>query len=278
MFRWHTRSGEIAEYNDRCKRLCVNPRDRDNTLNIFTKDKLALVLIGIFVLVLSRWSIAAYASEKPPFDVDWACNLIMESLVQGQHKENLPQEIEVVNPEAVSIETEDGGMIIDFGKEEDTETSEFDSNLAEFIEDSELDKLANDLLSSFESDKQSRSEWAKSYVKGLDLLGMKIEERQQPWAGSSGVFHPVLTESIVRFQAQAMGEIFPAQGPVRTKTVGKISREKTEQAKRVENEMNYLLTEEMTEYRDETEQMLFKLPLAGSAFKKSLIFNFNNVI
>ena len=99
-------------------------------------------------------------------------------------------------------------------------------------------------------------------------LGMKIEERQQPWAGSSGVFHPVLTESIVRFQAQAMGEIFPAQGPVRTKTVGKISREKTEQAKRVENEMNYLLTEEMTEYRDETEQMLFKLPLAGSAFKK----------
>ena len=177
-------------------------------------------------------------------------------------------EVEVVNPEAVSIETEDGGMIIDFGKEEDTETSEFDSNLAEFIEDSELDKLANDLLSSFESDKQSRSEWAKSYVKGLDLLGMKIEERQQPWAGSSGVFHPVLTESIVRFQAQAMGEIFPAQGPVRTKTVGKISREKTEQAKRVENEMNYLLTEEMTEYRDETEQMLFKLPLAGSAFKK----------
>jgi len=177
-------------------------------------------------------------------------------------------EVEVVNPEAVSIETEDGGMIIDFGKEEDNETSEFDSNLAEFIEDSELDKLANDLLSSFESDKQSRSEWAKSYVKGLDLLGMKIEERQQPWAGSSGVFHPVLTESIVRFQAQAMGEIFPAQGPVRTKTVGKISREKTEQAKRVENEMNYLLTEEMTEYRDETEQMLFKLPLAGSAFKK----------
>ena len=177
-------------------------------------------------------------------------------------------EVEVVNPEAVSIETEDGGMIIDFGKEEDNKTSEFDSNLAEFIEESDLEKLASELLSSFESDKQSRGEWAKSYVKGLDLLGMKIEERQQPWAGSSGVFHPVLTESIVRFQAQAMGEIFPAQGPVRTKTVGKITQEKTEQAKRVENEMNYLLTEEMTEYRDETEQMLFKLPLAGSAFKK----------
>ena len=177
-------------------------------------------------------------------------------------------EIEIVNPEAVSVETEDGGMIIDFGKDEEEMTSEFDSNLAEFMEDGDLEKIASDLLSSFDSDKQSRGEWAKSYVKGLDLLGMKIEERQQPWAGSSGVFHPVLTESIVRFQAQAMGEIFPAQGPVRTKTVGKITKDKTEQAKRVENEMNYLLTEEMTEYRDETEQMLFKLPLAGSAFKK----------
>ena len=92
---------------------------------------------------------------------------------------------------------------------------------------------------------------------------MKIEERQQPWSGASGVFHPVLTESIVRFQAQAMGEIFPAGGPVRTKIVGKQTTEKNDQANRVENEMNYLLTEEMTEYRDETEQMLFKLPLAG---------------
>jgi len=178
-------------------------------------------------------------------------------------------EIDVVNPDAVSVETEDGGMIIDFtGGEEDNENAKFDDNLAEFIEEDELTSLSTELLSSFDSDKQSRSEWAKSYVKGLDLLGMKIEERQQPWAGSSGVFHPVLTESIVRFQAQAMGEIFPAQGPVRTKIIGKKSREKNEQANRVESEMNYLLTEEMTEYRDETEQLLFKLPLAGSAFKK----------
>ena len=125
-------------------------------------------------------------------------------------------------------------------------------------------------LSSFKSDQQSRDEWAKSYVKGLDLLGMKIEERQQPWAGSSGVFHPVLTESIVRFQA-GNGRNISCIWPVRTKTVGKITRDKTQQAKRVENEMNYLLTEEMTEYRDETEQMLFKLPLAGSAFQKSLL-------
>ena len=178
--------------------------------------------------------------------------------------------VEVLNPEAVSVETEDGGMIIDFTGEQVEEIigGGFDANLAEEIEESELQAMASDLLSSFQSDRQSRNEWAKSYVKGLDLLGMKIEERQQPWAGSSGVFHPILTESIVRFQAQAMGEIFPASGPVRTKIVGKMSLEKTEQASRVENEMNYLLTEEMTEYRDETEQMLFKLPLAGSAFKK----------
>ena len=178
--------------------------------------------------------------------------------------------IEVENPDSVSVETEDGGMIIDFTGEQVEEilSGGFDSNLAEQIEEQDLREMAGELISSFNSDRQSRSEWAKSYVKGLDLLGMKIEERQQPWAGSSGVFHPILTESIVRFQAQAMGEIFPASGPVRTKILGKMSVEKTEQASRVENEMNYLLTEKMTEYRDETEQMLFKLPLAGSAFKK----------
>jgi len=178
--------------------------------------------------------------------------------------------IEVENPDSVSIETEDGGMIIDFTGEqvEEIMSGGFDANLADQIDEGDLQSMASELISNFNSDRQSRSEWAKSYVKGLDLLGMKIEERQQPWAGSSGVFHPILTESIVRFQAQAMGEIFPASGPVRTKIVGKMSVEKTEQAARVENEMNYLLTEEMTEYRDETEQMLFKLPLAGSAFKK----------
>ena len=177
-------------------------------------------------------------------------------------------EIEIENPDSVSVETEDGGVIIDF---EGSKTEELlgpsTCNLAEFLEEGELQELASDFIDNFNTDRQSRGDWAKSYVKGLDLLGMKIEERQQPWSGASGVFHPVLTESIVRFQAQAMGEIFPASGPVRTKN-GKHTTEKTEQASRVENEMNYLLTEEMTEYRDETEQMLFKLPLAGSAFKK----------
>ena len=186
-------------------------------------------------------------------------------------KEETEISIEVKAPEeAVSIETEDGGMIIDFTGEEvnDIMSNEFDENLADQIDEQELASMASELIGSFNTDRQSRSEWAKSYVKGLDLLGMKIEERQQPWAGASGVFHPILTESIVRFQAQAMGEIYPASGPARTKILGKMSVEKTAQAKRVEDEMNYLLTEEMTEYRDETEQMLFKLPLAGSAFKK----------
>ena len=136
------------------------------------------------------------------------------------------------------------------------------------MEKSDLDEMGSELVSDFESDRTSRKEWSRSYVKGLDLLGMKIEERTQPWEGASGVFHPLLSEAIVRFQAQVMGEIFPASGPVRTKIVGKQTKEKNAQAKRVEHEMNYMLTEEMTEYRDEMEQMLFRLPLAGSAFKK----------
>jgi len=178
--------------------------------------------------------------------------------------------VEVVNPDAVSVETDDGGMVIDFegSATEELMGADHNSNLAEFIEDSDLDEMASDLVSDFESDRTSRKEWSRSYVKGLDLLGMKIEERTQPWEGASGVFHPLLSEAIVRFQAQAMGEIFPASGPVRTKIVGKQTKEKSEQSKRVEHEMNYMLTEEMTEYRDETEQMLFRLPLAGSAFKK----------
>jgi hypothetical protein len=189
--------------------------------------------------------------------------------IEGQ-EDSEALEIEIVNPEAVSIETEDGGMVIDFegGITDSLVGPGHDANLAEFIDDDELKIMASDLLADFQADRESRSDWARAYVKGLDLLGMKIEDRQQPWAGASGVFHPLLTEAVVRFQAQAMGEIFPASGPVRTKIVGKQTPERTDQANRVQNEMNYLLTEEMSEYRDETEQMLFKLPIAGSAFKK----------
>ena len=179
-------------------------------------------------------------------------------------------EIQVMNPDAVSIESDGEEVIIDFNGEftEDIIGPDHDANLAEYIEDADLQVLASELVEDFVADRQSRKDWARSYVKGLDLLGMKIEERTQPWAGAAGVFHPVLTEAVVRFQAQAMSELFPASGPVRTKIIGKKDEEKLDQAKRVEDEMNYLLTEEMSEYRDETEQMLFRLPLAGSAFKK----------
>ena len=194
-----------------------------------------------------------------PFEVD----------VEGNPSES-ELKVEVVNPDAVSIETEDGGVVVDFegSATEELMGADHNSNLAEYMEEEDLEEMASDLVSDFESDRTSRKEWSRSYVKGLDLLGMKIEERTQPWEGASGVFHPLLSEAIVRFQAQAMGEIFPASGPVRTKIVGKQTKEKNEQSKRVEHEMNYMLTEEMTEYRDETEQMLFRLPLAGSAFKK----------
>ena len=189
--------------------------------------------------------------------------------IEGQ-EDSEDIQIEVVNPDAVSIETEDGGVIIDFEGEvtESLVGPGHDANLAEFIDDDELTVMASEMIADFQADRESRSDWARAYVKGLDLLGMKVEDRQQPWSGASGVFHPLLTEAVVRFQAQAMGEIFPASGPVRTKIVGKQTPERTDQANRVQNEMNYLLTEEMSEYRDEMEQMLFKLPIAGSAFKK----------
>lgn len=179
-------------------------------------------------------------------------------------------EVEIVNPDAVGITSEGESMIIDFTGDvtEDMIGPDHDSNLAEYLEEGELEGLASELVDDFVADRESRKDWARSYVKGLELLGMKIEERTQPWAGAAGVFHPVLTEAVVRFQAQAMGELFPASGPVRTKIMGKVDLDKQEQAQRVETEMNYLLTEEMTEYRDETEQMLFRLPLAGSSFKK----------
>ena len=148
------------------------------------------------------------------------------------------------------------------------ENAPHDANLAEYIKDAELEAIADELIDHFSSDRESRSEWASAYIKGMDLLGMKVEERTEPWNGASGVYHPMMTEAVVKFQAQAMGELLPASGPVRSKIVGKLTTEKFEQAQRVETELNYLITEKMPDYRDEMEQMLFKLPMAGSAFKK----------
>ena len=177
-------------------------------------------------------------------------------------------EIEIVNPESVSVETPDGGMIIDFDPEAMEGQAAHDDNLAEFIEEGELRTVSSELVSAYESDRDSRSDWEDTYINGLDLLGLKHEDRTIPWDGACGVFHPLLTESVIRFQAQAIQEIFPASGPVKTSIVGRITQEKQSQADRVKNYLNYLITERMTEYRSETEKMLFSLPLAGSAFRK----------
>lgn len=167
-------------------------------------------------------------------------------------------EIDIINPDAV---------IISELEEEDIPIPH-DANLAEYIDEDDLVGIAAELVAEFEADRRSRKDWAEAYVKGMDLLGMKIEDRDQPFEGASGVFHPVLTETIIRFQAQAMDELFPAKGPALTKVVGEKTPEKMAQSRRVEAELNYQCTEEMSEYRDETEQMLFHLPMAGSAFKK----------
>ena len=171
--------------------------------------------------------------------------------------------------EVETTETDDGGMIIDFDPSASQMTdASFDSNLVDFIDEDELTSMGNELISAYQSDKDSRSDWEETYVKGLDQLGLKIEERTTPWSGACGVFHPMLSEAVIKFQSQAISEIFPAAGPVRTKIVGTIDSDKEKQSQRVQDYLNYLLTYEMTEYRSETEKMLFSLPLAGSAFRK----------
>ena len=178
-------------------------------------------------------------------------------------------EIEIVNPESVSIETEDGGMMFDFDPEADmSDEIPFDANLAEYLEESDLATLSGELVGMFKSDKESRSDWERTYIEGLDLLGLKHEDRTTPWDGACGVFHPLLTEAVIKFQSQSIQELFPATGPVKTSVVGLIDEEKEKQAHRVQDYLNYLVTEKMTEYRSETERLLFSLPLAGSAFRK----------
>ena len=191
----------------------------------------------------------------------------IEGLIEQDPESDITIEIE--DPESVAIETEDGGMIIDFDPNaKEVGNEDFDSNLADFMDDDLLSEIGNELVSAYNGDKESRADWEETYTKGLDQLGLKIEERTQPWAGACGVFHPMLSEAVIRFQSQSITEMFPAQGPVKTKIVGKITDDKTKQAQRVQDYLNYLLTHEMSEYRTETEKMLFSLPLAGSAFRK----------
>jgi hypothetical protein len=174
-------------------------------------------------------------------------------------------EIEVENPDSMSIEID--GIEIDLFPPKGEE-DQFDDNLAEFIDEGTLATIGSDLVEEVSSDVTSRKDWVEMYVKGLDVLGMKYEERTEPWNGACGVFSTILTEAAVRFQSETIIETFPAAGPVKTEIIGAIDRLKTEAAARVQEDMNYKLTEEMPEYRPEHERMLFNLGLAGSAFKK----------
>ena len=172
-------------------------------------------------------------------------------------EEQQPVDVEVEEPtdEAVAQETE-------------TQEDNFYKNLAEDMDDRALSSLSSDLISEFKKDKESRSDWEKGYTSGLDLLGFKYSDEGQPFKGASGVTHPLLSEAVTQFQAQAYKELLPPDGPVRTQVVGDTSKPKQEQAQRVQEFMNYMVMDKMEEYTPEFDQLLFYLPLAGSAFKK----------
>jgi len=175
-------------------------------------------------------------------------------------------ELELEGPESVSIGID--GLEIEIGKEEEDEDEDFDANLAESLNEKALITIAGDLLGDFEDDIAARKDWIQTYVDGLELLGMKIEERTEPWEGACGVYHPLLSEALVKFQAETIMETFPAQGPVRTLIIGKETPEIKDAAARVEANMNYELTDVMQEFRPEHERMIWGLGLAGNAFKK----------
>jgi hypothetical protein len=174
-------------------------------------------------------------------------------------------EIEIEDPEEVSIKM--GGVEIEIEPAKETD-EDFNVNLAEHIDDSELTSLVEELISDFDEDIASRKDWIQTYVDGLELLGLKIEERAEPWEGACGVFHPLLSEALVKFQAETMMSTFPASGPVKTQIIGKETPEKKDAAQRVQEDMNYQLMDVMKEYRPEHERMLWGLGLSGNAFKK----------
>jgi hypothetical protein len=189
-----------------------------------------------------------------------------EELTDLEEMEVPELEIEIIDPEAVTLS--DGGMEVTIIPGTEADFTEFGANLAEIMEDSDLSSLSDDLMGQVQSDIDSRKDWADTFVKGLDVLGFKYEERTDPWEGACGVFSTVLAEAAIRFQAETMSETFPAAGPVKTKILGEETKEKEEAASRVKADMNYELTERMVEYRPEHERMLYSLGLAGSAFKK----------
>jgi len=189
-----------------------------------------------------------------------------DSITDMEEMEVPEMEIEIVDPESVTLS--DGSMEITIIPGDEMDLSEFGANLAELMEDDVLETLSSDLVGQVKTDIEARKDWADTFVKGLDVLGFKYEERSDPWEGACGVNSTVLAEAAIRFQAETMAETMPAAGPVKTKVLGQETKEKTEAAERVKADMNYELTENMVEYRPEHERMLYSLGLAGSAFKK----------
>jgi hypothetical protein len=175
-------------------------------------------------------------------------------------------EIEIEDPESVEIGI-DGIPILRIEEAEPSD-QDFDANLAEYMSEDDLQSLASDLVGDFDEDVSSRKDWMQTYVDGIQLLGMNIEERSEPWEGACGVYHPLLSEALVKFQAETIMETFPAAGPVKTTLVGKETQEKKDAAERVADDMNYQLTDVMQEFRPEHERMLWGLGLSGNAFKK----------
>ena len=196
-------------------------------------------------------------------NIDKALYAAPEGLDQLEEGPDL--EIEIEDPEAVRIGID--GMEIELEKE-DKGPDEFGANLAEYMDDRDLVQIVGDLIGDYEDDLASRKDWIQTYVDGLQLLGMKIEDRMEPWPGACGVYHPIMSEALVKFQAETMMSTFPAAGPVKTQIIGKETPEKKKSAERVRDDMNYQLTDKMTEYRPEHERMLWGLGLAGNAFKK----------
>jgi hypothetical protein len=198
--------------------------------------------------------------------IDKAVNQAPLGLDSIDPQNNEPDlEIEIEDPESVSIKT--GGLEIEL-EPGDAEDDEFNANLAEEMEDKELTSLVGDLIGEFDEDISSRKDWIQTYVDGLELLGLKVEDRTEPWPGACGVYHPLLSEALVKFQAETMMGTFPAAGPVKTQIIGKETTEKKEASVRVAADMNYQLTDVMEEYRPEHERMLWGLGLSGNAFKK----------
>jgi hypothetical protein len=187
----------------------------------------------------------------------------IESIIEGLGEPDL--EIEIEDPESVRIKM--GEMEIELEPGDETD-EDFNANLAELMGDEELALIASELIGDFDEDVAARKDWIQTYVDGLELLGMKLEERAEPWEGACGVYHPLLSEALVKFQSETMMSTFPAAGPVKTQIIGKETPGKKDAAKRVQQDMNYQLTDVMKEYRPEHERMLWGLGLSGNAFKK----------